>query len=168
MSDETTPDFTPDEVARLRRLLTEDDIRKTKMLYSALMDAGRIDELAEIFTEDAVCEFGPFGVWNGREEIRTNYAKVDRDNHGSLKFYAMHSTTNHWVDITGPDTAVGRSYLLDFVTEKPADGQPIVVLGLYDEKYRKVDGRWLIEHCALHFLWPNKETPEGFPSRIPV
>lgn len=152
-------EFTADEIARLRRLLTEDDIRNVKLLYSQLMDAGRIDELAEIFTEDAVCVFGKFGEWHGRDEIRSNFANVDEKHHEGIPFYAMHATTNHWVEVTGPDTAIGRSYLIDLVTRVE---QPIVILGVYDETYRRVDGSWLIERCVLQFLWPNSDVSDDF------
>lgn len=155
-------ELSPDEITRLRRLLVEDDIRKVKLLYSQLMDAGRIDELAELFTEDAVCIFGSFGEWHGREEIRTNFAAVDKEHHGGVPFHAMHATTDHWVEVTGPDTAVGRSYLIDLITGTPRDGQPIVVLGTYDETYRKVGGAWLVERCVLQFLWPDKQVSDEF------
>jgi ketosteroid isomerase-like protein len=155
-------ELNPDEIGRLRLLLVEDDIRKVKLLYSQLMDAGRIDELADLFTEDAVCVFGAFGEWHGREEIRANFAAVDRDHHGSVPFHAMHATTDHWVEVTGPDTAMGRCYLIDLITATPRDGQPIVVLGTYDETYRKVDGRWLVERCVLQFLWPDRQTSDDF------
>jgi len=154
--------LTADEIARIRRLLTEDDIRKVKLLYSQLMDAGRIDELAELFTEDAVCVFGNFGDWHGRDAIRSGFADVDRDHHGGVPFHAMHATTDHWVELTGPDTAIGRSYLIDLITNTPAEGQPIVVLGVYDEAYRRVDGTWQIERCVLQFLWPAKQLSDDF------
>ncbi len=155
-------DFTADEITRLRRLLAEDDIRKVKLLYSQLMDAGRIDDLAELFTDDAVCVFGKYGEWHGRDEIRTKFAAVDRDGHRGIAFYAVHATTNHWVELTGPDTAIGRSYLIDLVTDTPPDGEPIVWIGAYDETYRRVDGSWLIERCVLQFLWPKKDVSADF------
>jgi len=161
-----TYELTADEVHRLRGLLAEDDIRKTKVLYSQLMDAGRIDELAGLFTEDAVCVFGRFGEWHGREEIRTNLAAVDRDHHHSLPFHAMHATTDHWVELTGPDTAIGRSYLIDLITGTAADDQPIVILGTYDETYRKVDDSWLIERCVLHFLWPERQMADDLTETL--
>ena len=69
--------FTPDEIEELRTLLEVEKIKKTKLLYSQLMDSRDIDGLAEIFADDAVCEFGPeYGVWKGKEEIRTNYKGV--------------------------------------------------------------------------------------------
>ncbi|MCH9834959.1 MAG: nuclear transport factor 2 family protein [Ilumatobacter sp.] len=161
-----TYELTADEVHHLRDLLAEDAIRKTKVLYSQLMDAGRIEELAELFTEDAVCVFGRFGEWHGRIEIRTNLAAVDRDHHQSLPFHAMHATTDHWVELTGPDTAIGRSYLIDLITGQPSDGQPIVILGTYDETYRKVNNSWLIERCVLHFLWPERQLADDLTETL--
>jgi len=161
-----TFELTADEVHRVRRLLAEDDIRRLKVRYSQLMDAGRIDDVAELFTEDAVCVFGRFGEWHGRETIRANFAAVDRDHHHGVPFHAMHATTDHWVEITGPDTAIGRSYLIDLVTATQSDGQPIVILGTYDETYRLVDDTWLIERCVLQFLWPDGQIADDFTEQL--
>jgi ketosteroid isomerase-like protein len=163
MTDEMQLD--PNEIAALRELLEIEKIRRVKQLYSHLMDSHQIDALADIFTEDAICEFGPeYGSWTGREQIRTNYHGVfDNGN----RFDAMHHCTNHYVDITGPDTATGRSYLLDVMTTTKPEEQPIVWFGLYDEQYRKVDGTWLISHCTLHFLWPQKMAMPGLEIPYP-
>jgi ketosteroid isomerase-like protein len=137
-------DFTVEEVRRLRTLLEEDAIRKLRNLYTQYMDAAQIDELASLFTEDGVCEFGPnFGRWEGRETIRKKFQEVEDSAHGSA-FSAMHNTSNHWVELRGPDTAVGRSYLIDLLTRRTRDENPIVILGVYDEAYRKVAGSWQI------------------------
>lgn len=158
-------DFTAEEVRELKELLEKEQIRKLKQLYSHLMDSKQIDALADIFTEDAVCDFGPeYGSWEGRETIRANYHGVFDE---PPPFNAMHHITNHYVDITGPDTATGRSYLIDVVTATEPDGQPIVWFGLYDEEYRKVDGTWLISKCALQFLWPQKMTTGSFEVPYP-
>lgn len=151
--------LTGEEIAKLRELLEIEAIRKTRLHYSHLMDTGRIDELAEIFTEDAVCEFGPYGTWQGRETIRANYHAIET----GPPFMAMHVTCDHWVELTGPDTAVGRAYLLEPMTSKAAEDNPFIYLGLYDESYRKVGGRWLIERCSLQFFWPERHLTEGFP-----
>ena len=121
-------DFTDGEIKELRELLEKEKIRKLKQLYSHLMDSHQIDALADIFTEDAVCEFGPeYGNWEGRETIRTNYKGVFE---GQPQFFSMHHITNHYIDMTGPDTAKGRSYLFDAVTTVEPEEQPIVWLGL--------------------------------------
>jgi hypothetical protein len=159
-------DFTPDEIKRLRRLLDVDDIKKLGLLYSQLQDHAYLDRLADIFTEDALCEFGPYGTWNGRQEIRENYDKVKEANGGS-SFSALHANSHHWVEMTGPDTAVGRRYLLDLMTTRPKDQSPFIWLGLYDEEYRKVDGKWLISRTTLQFLWPEKHITGDFPGEFP-
>ena len=157
-------ELTNEELAKVRELLEIEAIRKTKLLYSHLMDTGRVDDLAEIFTEDAVCEFGPYGTWESRETIRAKYHEIEQGN----IFLAMHGTCDHLVELTGPDTATGRSYLFEPATGKAADENPFIYLGVYDERYRKVDGRWLIEYCALQFLWPERNVSEGFPGGFPT
>ena len=158
-------DFTDGEIKELRELLEKEKIRKLKQLYSHLMDSHQIDALADIFTEDAVCEFGPeYGNWEGRETIRTNYRGVFE---GQPQFFSMHHITNHYIDMTGPDTAKGRSYLLDAVTTVEPEEQPIMWLGLYDEEYRKVDDKWLISKCSLQFLWPKRMTMPAFETPYP-
>ena len=157
--------FTDDEIKELRELLEKEKIRKLKQLYSHLMDSHQIDALADLFTEDAVCEFGPeYGNWEGRETIRTNYRGVFE---GQTQFSAMHHITNHYIDMTGPDTANGRSYLLDAVTSAEPEEQPIMWFGLYDEEYRKVAGEWLISKCSLQFLWPQRMTMPSFETPFP-
>ena len=158
-------DLDNDEIQALRDLLEIEKIRKVKLLYSHLMDSGQIDALADLFTEDAICEFGPeYGNWEGRETIRSNYHGVfDEQNH----FDTMHHGTNHYVELTGQDTATGRSYLIDIVTTTKPEDQPIVWFGLYDEDYLKVAGQWLIKRCSLQFLWPTRMTMPGFEEPYP-
>ena len=144
------------------------------MLYSQLMDAGRIDELAELFTEDAVCGFGTFGNWEGRDTIRENFAAVDRAHVYHMRFdkperLSEGTLQHHGENLLSSirmfghtDLAVGRGYLIDMVTEKAPDEIPIVVIGVYDEEYRKVAGRWRIARCTLQVLWPNKQVSPAF------
>ncbi len=162
----TQAPFTKEEIRRLRNLLEVEDIRKTRLLYSTLMDTQRIDELAELFTEDALCEFGPYGEWRGRETIRANYKGVFSGDSAGL-FFAMHNNSNHWVELTGEATAVGRSYLIDVVTTADKEANPITWFGVYDEEYAKVDGRWLVSRCSLQFLWPERHISTNFSGVFP-
>jgi hypothetical protein len=158
--------FTPEEVRELRRLLDMEAIRKVKLLYAGLMDSRRLDDLAAIFTEDALCEFGPYGKWEGRATIHANYAEVFAGG-DALLFGSLHNTCNHWIELTGDKTAVGRSYLIDVVTNKAPDENPIVWFGIYDEAYEKVGGQWLISRCSLEFLWPERHLNDGFKPDFP-
>jgi hypothetical protein len=159
-------EFTPEEIRRLRELLDIEEIRKLGLLYSQLQDHGQLDRLAALFTADAVCEFGPYGVWHGRETIRANYAQVQIDL-GGQAFAALHANAHHWVEMTGPGQAVGRRYLLDMLTTRAPGENPLLWLGLYDEAYLKEDGVWRIARCSLQFLWPERHLSPGFSLEFP-
>ena len=166
----STPSFSPEEITRLRELLDIEAIRKVGVLYSQYLDSDYLEALAELFTEDAVCEFGPYGQWVGRETIYKNYVEVERTsgpNPGSKPYQAMHANTNHWVEMTGPDTAVGRRYLLDLLTNRAPDQHPFIWLAVYDEEYRRVAGSWQISRSTIQFLWPEKHLTGAFPGTFP-
>ncbi len=158
--------FTSEEIKKLRELLEIEAIRKVRLLYSQLLDSGEIDALAALFTEDALCEFGPYGEWRGRETIRANYQQVFGEQIKQT-FGSLHNTGNHWVELTSPTTAVGRSYLIDVLTHTDPAANPIEWFGLYDDAYEKVDGAWLIKRISLQFLWPQRQLTDGFPEPFP-
>ena len=56
----------------LEDLLEIESIKQLRIKYSHFFDGKRIDELADLFTEDAVCEFGQDygGDWAGKEVIK--------------------------------------------------------------------------------------------------
>lgn len=153
-----------DEIRQLRQLLDIEKIRKVKLLYSQLMDSRDIEGLAQIFAEDAICEFGPYGTWHGREEIRKNYGEVFKE--GS-PYSGFHATTNQWVELTGAATAVSRTYLIDVIHEPDPRTNPVIWYGLYDEDYAKIGGEWKITRCSLQFLWPKRMVTEGWPGPFP-
>lgn len=152
--------FTAEEMAELRKLLEVEKIRKVKNMYSQLMDARDIDGLTEILTEDAICEYGPYGTWNGKAEIHAGWKQVFE---GSIPYGGFHATTNMWIEMTGPDTAISRSYLHDISNEPDPRTDPVVWYGIYDEDYRKVDGQWKVCFCRLQFLWPKRLVADDFP-----
>jgi SnoaL-like domain len=49
------------------------------------------------------------------------------------------------------DDATGTWYLLDCTMH--GTGNPLQVLGIYDEEYRRVDGTWKIARLTLRFKW---------------
>jgi ketosteroid isomerase-like protein len=150
--------------ARLARLLEIEAIRDLKLRYAQYLDSLLIDHLADLFTEDAVCHFGPYGEWSGRTAIRQNYHDVMAQT-VKAAFGSMHHICNHRVELTGDGNAVGRSYLIDVLTERRPDENPVLLYGLYDERYRKVDGDWKISFSRIHFLWPQREVDDALLSR---
>lgn len=139
----------------LAELLDTEAIRKLRVLYSHYFDGKRFDELVELFTEDAVCEFGPDygGDWVGKAEIRARFA-VFAQREG-VEYGVLHAVTNHNVRLVDATTAHGRAYLLDLRTTEGVEN-PLILFGIYDDVYRKVDGAWKFHRTRIDFLWPKR------------
>lgn len=158
--------LTAEELGRIRELLEEDAIRKLAVRFTQTMDLNDLDSMIALFTEDARCEFGHYGVWEGREAIHEGF-RARAENNGWIPLRVLRANTNHWVELTGATTAVGRRYLLNGASFKAKDEAPINYLGLYDEDYRKVRGDWKIARTSLHFFWPERDVGENFPAPFP-
>lgn len=156
--------FSAEEIAELRRLLEIEKIRKVKLYYSQLMDMRDIDGLIKICTDDCVCEYGPYGVWRGRQEIYDGWKAVFKD---GVPYGGFHATTNQWIELTSPTTALSRSYLHDISNEPDPRANPVVWYGIYDEDYVKIDGEWKMRFCRLEFLWPKRQVSSEFPRPMP-
>jgi hypothetical protein len=145
------------------KLMDIEHIKRLRVLYSHLLDSNDLDRLVTLFTEDVVCDFG-FGVWNGRDELRRNLGNVhtqyDTNRTGAYPY--MHTVTNHWIELTGPDTAEGRCYLMCWVTAQ-TDVNPLLLLGVYADGYRKRDGAWRIDRCRVDYVWPKRDLLGGVP-----
>jgi len=141
----------------IEELLEIEAIKRVRILYSHYFDMADIDSLMELFTDDAVCEFGPNygGDWVGKERIRAGYEEFSGD--AGQFTGAMHANTNEWIELTGANTAKARWYLLDLSLSGPADQNPLMLMGIYDDMYRKVDGQWKIERTYIDFVWPNRQ-----------
>ena len=103
-------------------------IRKLRHQYSHYFDGKRLDDLVSIFTDDAICEFGPDygGDWIGKAQIRTNYSQYTEA--AGPNFVSLHAVTSHMVTFVDDTTAHGRCYLLDLNTTEGAEN-PLLLFG---------------------------------------
>ena len=140
----------------IEALIEKDAIKELRIMYSHYFDGKNVDALAELFTEDAVCEFGPEygGDWVGRDEIRRKFA-VFAEREGP-EYGVLHSVTNPWIRLIDDTTANGRWYLHDLRTTEGIEN-PLILYGIYDDLYKKVGGRWMIHRTRIDFLWPRRE-----------
>ena len=142
---------------KLKALLDREEIRNLRTLYAHHLDSNTIDALDEVFSADAVVEV-TVGKMTGIDAIRSGlndaFKLFDRDHQGSYPF--LHAIANHWIKLTGPDTAQGRCYLIDFETASKPDPNPLLLLGLYADTYRRIDGEWRITHTRLEVVWPER------------
>lgn len=149
----------------IEELLEIEEIKKLRSQYSHFYDANDLDALVDLFTDDAVCEWDEAhgGYWVGKEQIRENYKRYFLA-FGSREWIVMHCITNPWVELTGADTAEGRYFMLDFnfcgLTE-----DPLGCIGVYDDLYKKVNGKWKIHRTRLDFLYPDRIITGGQPGK---
>jgi ketosteroid isomerase-like protein len=124
-------------------------IRRAKHMYSWYYDGADVEGMMTLFTDDAVCEFGPYGTWTGIDAIREGYTtNIARE---GTPFSTMHAMANQVIELHG-DTAHSRCFLID-ITMGPADRNPLRLLGIYDEDYRRVGAEWKCSRSRIDFLW---------------
>lgn len=141
---------------RVAALLEIEEIRQLRVMYSHHLDNGEIERMNEIFAPDGTLSV-TVGSMKGLEEIKAGLAEgfrqFDRDGRGRYPFF--HPVMNHDIRLTGPDTAEGKCYLIDFETASKPDPNPLLLLGLYRDTYRKVNGSWRIATSILDVVWPH-------------
>lgn len=148
----------------IKGLLDREEIRNLRTLYAHHLDSNNIAALDQVFSADAVVEV-TVGKMEGIAAIRAGlndaFKLFDRDHRGSYPF--LHAIVNHWVMLTGPDTAEGRCYLIDFETASKPDPNPLLLLGLYADEYRRIDGQWRITRTRLEVVWPERNDASEQP-----
>jgi ketosteroid isomerase-like protein len=150
----------------LRELSDREQIRELRGRYSHYFDSGDLDSLVTLFAEDALCDFPPEhgGRVTGRERIREVYARYSPV--GMQPVAHMHATTNQWIVVTSPDSAAARWFLLAFDLNEGA-ANPLVLVGIYDDEYRRVAGEWKIQSTRVDFIWPLRNFTGGVPGKTP-
>lgn len=146
------------------QLISLEAIRKLRVLYCHYLDSGRIDSLTKLFTEDSIVQVDR-GVWKGRKEIHAGlseaFAEHDAEQRGTYPF--VHLVSNQWVELLDENHAEGRCHLQFLLTERPVDVNPLVLMGIYADEYRRVDGQWLISRTRLDVIWPKADVAGGEP-----
>ena len=122
-------------------LIARELVRATVMRYVHLVDTGKLDELVELFTEDATLEAGDLPPATGRAAIRALFLDTrTRLAAATTRPLIRHHVSSLEVDVLGPASASARSYFLA-VTERGPDHW-----GRYRDRLVQADGRWLFQH----------------------
>ena len=142
---------------RITAMLDREEIRSLRLHYSTLLDGGETERLAEVFSKDAELRV-TVGSMQGLAEIRRNLSSAyrDFDSLGLAHFPFVHAVANHEIRLTGPDSAEGSCYLLDFVTDRPRQQHPFLLLGRYLDNYERINGSWRITRSELDVVWPRE------------
>ncbi len=119
---------------RLGLLEDKDAIRALRDNYHSCINDGRYDQIAKLFTDDAMVELGYLARYEGRAAVDTGFRGMGERERFFIKQY-IHS---HQIEVTG-DTGTGVSYL---EARYGRFGVSYLVSGRYDDRYRRVDGVW--------------------------
>ncbi len=141
-----------DDTRDLRALVNElrdiEAIKRLKATYCHLIDAGRWDALGKLFTEDARCDYGFFGIYHGRDQIVNEFFRGLVSSAASFNAHMVH---NPIIDVRG-DGASGAWYLTAQTTIQPAN-QAVWVMGLYHDEFRRVGGLWKLASLQFEFKY---------------
>jgi hypothetical protein len=134
--------------AQLRNLHDLEEIRTLKARYCHLVDARRWEELEALWTDDATCDYGFFGRYEGRREIIDKFFVELVD---AASAFMVHMVHNPIVEVRG-DEASGSWYLTAQTTIRPMN-QAVWVMGIYQDRFRRVGGVWKISSLRFEFKY---------------
>ena len=122
--------MTPEELCEI------EDIKRLKYAYARCLDLKRWDEIAGLFTEDAVAAYS-----GGNYSFEGRAAIVDflQRSMGAETFHSSHKMHHPEIDLTGPTTARG-TWALDDVVVMTDFELTIRGCSFYEDKYAKVAG----------------------------
>lgn len=115
-------------------------------------DVRKAEDYANCFTEDGVLEIDR--LIEGRDAIRafmSGRSIVTKPPEGPPTFISHNLTTSR-VEFTGAGAAKARTYWL-VMSAAGLDHS-----GYYDDRLRKVEGRWLIAHRRPRTLWFSRDS----------
>jgi hypothetical protein len=132
----------------LKDLKDIEALKRLKARYCHLVDSRSWDELAELWTPDATCDYGFFGSYEGRDQI---IGKFFRELVDSAASFMVHMVHNPLIDVRG-DRASGSWYLTSQTTIQPSN-QAVWVMGIYRDEFRRVAGDWKISSLKFEFKY---------------
>jgi hypothetical protein len=129
----------------------EEAIRRTLAEFGRYLDERRFVEMSDLF-----CEDGSFGATAGRAQILAEFLGGPLAKEPDL--FRKHATVNSTIAVDGTSAAVASDLLL---FERRGQGPWGMRFGIYEDVFREVGDRWLIEHRQL--LWTANPIHDGNP-----
>jgi ketosteroid isomerase-like protein len=133
-------------------------IQQLNYEYAYYVDVFDIESWLSVFTEDAFFDEREFdsGLHVGHDAIRRYGEQIV-----ATTQFAVHLMTNHIIRDLTETTATGTAFALVEGQSKQGDRARYQVM--YEDAYRKVDGRWKIARRVLRKTFP-VETVSGAAS----
>jgi hypothetical protein len=137
------PRMTPEDLVQIEL------IKRLKYAYARCLDQKRWDEIANLFTDDAVAAYSGGGYsFEGRAAI------VDflQRSMGAETFLSSHKMHHPEIDLTGPDSATGV-WALDDVVVMTDFELTIRGCSFYDDEYVRQHGTWRIKRTGYKRIY---------------
>ena len=135
--------MTPEDLVELEQ------IKRLKYAYARCLDLKLWDEIAGLFTEDAVAAYSGGGyTFEGRAAI----VEFLQRSMGAETFHSSHKMHHPEIELTGPDSATGTWALQDLVI---LTDQALEIRGtaFYSDAYVKRDGSWRFKHTGYRRIY---------------
>lgn len=151
------------EVDPLEMMLIERSCTRLVLDYARHVDSGHASRIADLFTIDGVWLGADGRTMAGRDEIRAAFTRREQ----LTRRTSRHVCTNVIIDVQSDEWATGSCYLINFrhdadgMAESPAPSDVPKFVGEYRDRYRRIDGSWLIAHRSfeLTFLRAGRRRP---------
>lgn len=129
------------------RLLAIEEIKSVSARYALGLDTFDVDGILSVFTEDAGFDVSRFelGKYRGHGEMRGFF-----QHNGEVMDSQMHLFSNFLIELEGPDSASGTSYLYQDGYDKK--GQQMKCHVLNRDKYIRTSDGWKIAERVCHPL----------------
>ncbi|HRE03131.1 MAG TPA: nuclear transport factor 2 family protein [Ilumatobacteraceae bacterium] len=128
------------------------DIAEVLNRYAFAIDDKDWVALGEIFTDDCIADYGPFGTFDGSAAV------VDWMAPAHVGLTTQHAMANMVITVSG-DTATARSYVT--VSLQPDGHEPFRVGGAYHDEFRRTGDRWQISNRSYTTIWQHGAPPGG-------
>jgi outer membrane murein-binding lipoprotein Lpp len=132
--------------AAVQELQDVREIQELRASYCYYTDTNDWQNISTLFTDDAVCDFGPFGFYDGKEAV----IEFFRDLLPAGMSFTLHMTHNPKINVTG-DAATGEWYYE--VAANSIDNAASWIGGKYIEQYVKVDGGWKFKEIVADWYY---------------
>ncbi|MFI1050130.1 nuclear transport factor 2 family protein [Streptomyces griseoruber] len=111
--------------------------------YAQALDAGRNDDIADLFVPDGVAEIAGVATFEGRDAIREGYAAF------APTLPQLHLTANTVVTSFTEEEATAVSDLA--FLQRGESGWAVALVGRYDDTLRLRDGVWKFRRRVTTF-----------------